>query len=63
MPCKTSEGKILGRPRDYKLINVKLSGHEKEIQDLLDKNISKSAIRRIFGVHRVTVDSFIKERM
>ena len=60
---KKAEGKILGRPRGYKLINVKLSGHEKEIQNLLDKNISKSAIGRIFGVHRVTVDSFIKERM
>ena len=60
---KKSEGIVLGRPRGCKLVNVKLSGHEKEIQGLLDKNISKSAIGRIYGVHRVTVDSFVKERM
>jgi len=60
---KKAEGSVLGRPVGRKSSFVKLSGHEKEIKDLLDKNISKSAIGRIFGVHRVTVDSFIKERM
>jgi DNA-binding CsgD family transcriptional regulator len=42
---------------------VKLSGHEKEIQALLDKKTSKSAIGRILGVNRMTVDSFLKGRM
>jgi DNA invertase Pin-like site-specific DNA recombinase len=60
---RRSEGVILGRPIGKKSRNVKLSGHEKEIQDLLDKNISKSAIGRIFGVNRMTVDTFMKERM
>jgi len=60
---KKAEGSVLGRPVGRKSSYVKLSGHEKEIQNLLDKNISKSAIGRIFGVHRVTVDSFIKGRM
>jgi len=60
---KRSEGVVLGRPLGKKSSHVKLSGHEKEIQDLLGKHISKCAIGRIFGVNRMTVDSFIKERM
>jgi DNA invertase Pin-like site-specific DNA recombinase len=60
---RRSEGVILGRPVGRKSSCVKLSGHEKEIQVLLDKNTSKSAIGRIFGVNRMTVDSFLKERM
>jgi DNA-binding CsgD family transcriptional regulator len=42
---------------------VKLSGRETEIQALLDKHISKSAIGRILGVHRMTVDFFLRERL
>ncbi|MDR2717399.1 MAG: master DNA invertase Mpi family serine-type recombinase [Treponema sp.] len=60
---KRSEGIILGRPIGRKSSCVKLSGHEKEIQELLNKKTSKSAIGRIFGVNRMTVDSFLKERM
>jgi DNA invertase Pin-like site-specific DNA recombinase len=60
---KRSEGVILGRPRGRKSSRVKLSGHEKEIWALLDKHTSKSAIGRMFGVNRMTVDTFLKERM
>jgi DNA invertase Pin-like site-specific DNA recombinase len=60
---RRSEGVILGRPVGRKSCRVKLSGHEKEIQAFLDKHTSKSAIGRIFGVNRMTVDSFLKERM
>ncbi|MCL2272781.1 MAG: master DNA invertase Mpi family serine-type recombinase [Treponema sp.] len=60
---KKAEGVILGRPVGKKSTRVKLSGHETEIQGLLDKNTSKSAIGRLFGVDRMTVYSFIKERM
>lgn len=60
---KRSEGVVLGRPIGRKSSRVKLSGHEKEIQALLDERASKSAIGRIFGVNRMTVDSFLKERM
>jgi DNA invertase Pin-like site-specific DNA recombinase len=60
---RRSEGVILGRPYGRKSSQVKLSGHEKEIQALLDKRTSKSAIGRIFGVNRMTVDSFMRERM
>jgi DNA invertase Pin-like site-specific DNA recombinase len=60
---KRSEGVILGRPLGKKSSHVKLSGHEKEIKKLLDEQTSKSAIGRIFGVDRMTVASFLKERM
>jgi DNA invertase Pin-like site-specific DNA recombinase len=60
---KRLEGVILGRPRGKKSSRVKLSGHEKEIKALLRKHTSKSAIGRIFGVNRMTVSKFIKERM
>jgi DNA invertase Pin-like site-specific DNA recombinase len=60
---RRSEGVILGRPIGRKSSHVKLSGHEKEIQTLLDKKTSKSAIGRIFGVNRMTVDTFLKKRM
>jgi DNA invertase Pin-like site-specific DNA recombinase len=60
---KKSEGAILGRPKGKKSSQVKLSGNEKQIQRLIDKYISKSAIGRIYDVNRMTVDSFIKNRM
>jgi len=60
---KRSEGKVLGRPCGRKSTNVKLSGREQEIKALLDKRFSKSAISRIYGVNRMTVDTFLKERM
>ncbi|GMO14627.1 MAG: master DNA invertase Mpi family serine-type recombinase [Termitinemataceae bacterium] len=60
---KRSEGVILGRPVGRKSSHVKLSGHENEIKVLLEKHTSKSAIGRIFGVHRMTVDFFLRERM
>jgi DNA invertase Pin-like site-specific DNA recombinase len=57
---KRSEGCVLGRPPGRKSARLKLTGHEAEIQALLDKNVSKSAIARRFGVCRKTVGSFIK---
>lgn len=60
---KRAEGVILGRPKGSKSKKVKLSGREKQIQELLDKNISYSAIGRLLSVHRLTVSKFVKERM
>jgi len=60
---KRAEGVVLGRPHGKKSSRVKLSGHEEEIRRLLDNRTSKSAIGRIFGVNRMTVDSFLRERM
>jgi len=60
---RRSEGIVLGRPHGRKSSHVKLSGHEEEIQILLERHTSKTAIGRIFGVNRMTVDNFLKERM
>lgn len=60
---KKAEGVILGRPKGSKSAVLKLTGKEQEIQELLDRKISYSAIGRILGVHRLTVSSFIKNEM
>ncbi|UWX67234.1 master DNA invertase Mpi family serine-type recombinase [Empedobacter stercoris] len=57
---KKAEGVILGRPKGRKSSKTKLTGQEKQIIELLEKNVSYSAIGRILGVHRLTVTSFIK---
>ena len=58
-----SEGKILGRPKGRQSTFVKLSGKESKVKELLEQKISKSAIARILGVHRITVAKFIRERL
>jgi DNA invertase Pin-like site-specific DNA recombinase len=58
---KKAEGVILGRPVGRKSTATKLTGMEKDIQDLLKKGINKSAIARIVGVHRLTVAKFVKD--
>ncbi|MDO4727222.1 MAG: master DNA invertase Mpi family serine-type recombinase [Porphyromonadaceae bacterium] len=60
---KKAEGVVLGRPKGRKSSKTKLTGQEKQIKELLDKKVSYSAIGRILGVHRLTVSSFVKERM
>ena len=60
---KKAEGVILGRPKGRKSSKTKLTGQEKKIKDLLDKKVSYSAIGRILGVHRLTVSSFVRERL
>src|SRR5690554_6832489 len=57
---KRAEGVVLGRPVGSKSSKTKLTGQEKKIKELLDKNVSYSAIGRILGVHRLTVTSFVK---
>ncbi|MCL2440242.1 MAG: master DNA invertase Mpi family serine-type recombinase [Treponema sp.] len=59
---KRSEGMVLGRPSGKRNSRLKLSGLEQEITGLLDKQVSKSEIGRMYGVNRMTVDSFLKER-
>jgi len=60
---KKALGFTLGRPSGKQASLVKLSGHEKEIQRLLNEKTSKTAIARLFGVNRMTVDTFLKKRM
>ena len=57
---KKAEGVVLGRPKGSKSKIRKLTGREAEIQELLNKRISKSAIARILGVHRLTVAGYLK---
>jgi len=57
---RKAEGKILGRPKGSKSQIRKLTGKEDEINLLMRKKISYSAIGRILGVHRLTVSSFVK---
>jgi DNA invertase Pin-like site-specific DNA recombinase len=59
---KRAEGVILGRPKGSKSAKVKLSGHEETIRTLLERKVSKCEIARRFGVNRMTVDAFIKNR-
>ena len=59
---KKAEGVILGRPKGSRSTHTKLTGHDQQIQDLLDKGISKSAIGRIIGVHRLTVADYISRQ-
>ena len=57
---KRAEGVVLGRPKGRRSSRVKLTGYEDTIKVLLERKVSKSEIGRIFNVHRMTVDSFIK---
>ena len=60
---RKAEGQILGRPKGSKSQMRKLTGKEDEIKSLMGKKILYSAIGRILGVHRLTVSSFVKERV
>jgi DNA invertase Pin-like site-specific DNA recombinase len=57
---RKAEGVILGRPKGRKSTSLKLTGKENEVNMLLSKKVSYSAIARILGVHRLTVSTFIK---
>lgn len=58
-----AEGKILGRPKGRQSTFVKLSGRENKVKELIEQKVSKSAMARILGVHRITVAKFIRERV
>jgi len=58
---KRAEGVVLGRPKGSKSKVKKLTGKESHIKVMLDKKVTKSAIARFFGVHRITLVKFVKE--
>jgi len=60
---RKAEGQILGRPLGSKSSYFKLSGKEEKIKDLLSKKKSYTTIGKMLGVHRLTVSSFVKEKM
>jgi DNA invertase Pin-like site-specific DNA recombinase len=57
---RRAEGKVLGRPFGSKSSSVKLTGREEDIKMLLDRNFTKTAIGRIYGVNRTTVETFVR---
>ena len=60
---KRAEGVVLVRPKGRKSSKVKLSGQEETIRTLLQRKVPKTKIAKIFGVNRMTVDSFIRQRL
>jgi DNA invertase Pin-like site-specific DNA recombinase len=54
----SAEGIHIGRPKGSKNKNLKLSGKENKIQELLDHGHSKSEIAQMLGVHRFTLYRF-----
>lgn len=58
-----AEGKRLGRPIGSFSQRTKLTGKENQIKKMLSMNISKNKLSRIFGVHRLTMYSFIKNKI
>ena len=56
-----AEGRHLGRPFGFSYSCLK--GKEGEIVNLLNKNVSKSQIAKIFGVGRTTLYRFIKQHI
>lgn len=58
---KRAEGVILGRPKGSKSSKTKLTGRERKIVELLEKNVSYSAIGRILNVNRLTVSKFVQD--
>ena len=60
---RKAEGQILGRPKGSKSQIRKLTGKENELQNLISKKISFSAIGRLMGVHRLTVSTFVREKI
>jgi len=56
---RKEEGIVLGRPKGSTSKAKKLTGRETQMQSLLKRNVSKSRIARILGVHRITVANFV----
>ena len=55
------KGVLLGRPKGSLSVS-KLDGKEEEIKMLLDKQVSRTSIARIFGISRTGLFSFIESR-
>ena len=59
--CLDLQGKALGRPKGS-LGKSKLDGREREIAELLARNVSKASIAKTMEVDRTTLVHFIKTR-
>ena len=58
-----ANGKVLGRPKGKKSINVKLSANHDQVVALLKDRVSVSAIGRMMKVDRKTVSSYIERHL
>ena len=56
-----AEGKVLGRPKGFRF--SRLGRCEEKIRHLININVSKAEIARIYGVHWTTVNRFVKKKM
>lgn len=56
-----SDGKVLGRPKGRKSSVYKLSGKEKQINELLAEGYSKVEIAKRLGITRTTLYSFLNK--
>jgi DNA invertase Pin-like site-specific DNA recombinase len=56
-----SEGIHIGRPQGAKSKEIKLTGKEEIVSNLVAKKISKIKIAKMMGVHRSTLRRFMKE--
>ncbi len=56
-----AKGKLLGRPKGSPG-KSKLDGREKEIKELIKKEVSKSSIAKIMEISRTALHEFIKSR-
>ncbi|MCP4234644.1 MAG: recombinase family protein [Aestuariibacter sp.] len=56
-----AKGKLIGRPKG-RLGKSKLDGKEEEIRVLLEKEVSKTSIAKIFDISRTALYSFIESR-
>ena len=59
---KKSEGVVLGHPKGKKNSRYKLSGHEGQIVDFLQKGYSKTYISRYFNVNMQTLNNHMKRK-
>ncbi len=57
---RVAEGVVLGRKPGGCNKHYKLSGKEKEIRTLLNANVSKASICRLYKVHLITLNRFLE---
>lgn len=57
---RKAEGKTLGRPKGAKSKKLKLDGRKKEIEGWQEKGLNKTAIAKLCGVSRTTLDGWLR---
>eukprot|EP01156_Anaeramoeba_ignava_P011733 Anaeramoba_ignava/a484839_10.p1 GENE.a484839_10~~a484839_10.p1 ORF type:complete len:201 (-),score=34.23 a484839_10:135-737(-) len=61
LKSKKESGVILGRPLGS-TGKSKLDGKEEQIKELLEKGLTKTAVSKLFGCDRSTLNNFIRKR-